>query len=1393
MDAKKKQVLRNPKETANILNWLFFGWILPIFREGYKRDLQIEDLYDPLKSNESESLGDRLEREWKKELAKRPKSQPSLLRALIRIFWLPSMIQGVVLLIQLMVLEIMLRVCQGWVISYFDTNQNSTTPNQALFNIGILIFVSLSIVFIDHHNDLRAQEIGMCVRIACCSMIYRKVLRLDLSTTRNGATGKVANLISNDVARFDTVLIYLHFIWIMPFQILLIGYVMWESVGFATLVGVGVMIAQTFPIQGYLTRVAAKLRSSIAARTDERVQVMSEMISGIQVVKMYSWEEPFESIVSKVRAMEMKLITYSAYLRGTHLGMMNFSGRVTIYATMVTFALMGNSLTAEVVFPVSSLFHALQMTCALLLPQAVIQASEAAVSLRRVTEFLLLDEVKKLKHLEPTSKDAKRENENRSANDVLENEKEDELEPWMGNKDRVPTEIDRLTNDEMRDMENEISGKFKRGIEIEMVSVMANWISGQQPQTLVEASMKIKSRSLAVIAGSVGSGKSSLLHLLLGELPVESGRLSFFTCKGSEKLRISSRDIRISYSGQDPWLFSASVRDNILFGQPYDEERYQEVTEACALAKDFEQLPHGDLSLVGERGASLSGGQRARVNLARAVYRDADLYLLDDPLSAVDTQVSRHLFNKCIKGFLKDKTRILVTHQLQFLGQVDDVIIIDQGKVRCQGTYDEIAETSLFRELSSHELGVHEVVKEAEEGRENDTDDMAADVTVGFTDALQKVSKGTEEPEDLNEEEIEKGTTSIQVYKSYFLAGGNPCTLILLIVIFIIAQAVTNISDYWLSYWTDHNSIAGALKLNASVNNGNTSSQNIDAKNTTEVSALTESLWFDKSELLSTNVAIQVYTALIVTNVLLIFVRSVFFIRTCMKASRNVHNSMFSNLLRAPMRFFNTNPAGRILNRFSKDMGTMDEILPKAMLETCQILAVTIGIFSIVIVVIPLAVVLVIIITGLVYFVTIFCVKTTQDIKRLEGITKSPVFSQVSSTLDGLTTIRSRGRLVEVMLRKEFDRYQDKHTSACYLTISTLTAFGFAIDLISCLFTTCVCLSFIFIGPRNFLGGSVGLVISQCINLTGLIQFGVRLCVQVISQITSVERILQYTNLPKEGPFTTDKPPPVDWPSKGDLAFNHVSMKYADAEPPVLKDLNMHINPGWKVGIVGRTGAGKSSLISALFRLAEDGLEGEILLDGINTKSIGLRELRPCISIIPQVPVLFSASLRYNLDPFDQYSDVELWDSLREVELGDAVQSLDFQVAEGGANFSVGQRQLICLARAILRNNRLLVLDEATANIDRSTDALIQNTIRRKFTNCTVLTIAHRLNTIMDSDRVLVMEGGCIVEFGPPHLLLKNPNGYFFQMLQQTGKATAEKLAQIAESSYTKLATNTMK
>ncbi|XP_046746881.1 ATP-binding cassette sub-family C member 4-like isoform X4 [Diprion similis] len=1345
---------KNLEERSNIFSRLILGWMLPIFLKGAGHNLTTEDLWDPLKSDESESLGDRLEKEWKKELIKaerkfllikngqkQPKPRPSLTWALIRVLWAPYAMQGVLVFINVMVLRILQPILQGWIIKCFNHEEEQMARDEALLYAGYLVLVTFGIIFISRHNNLRCRQIGMCARVACCSLLYRKVLRLDQSAMNNAIAGRVTNLMSNDVARLDFFPFYFQYVWLMPFQVILIGYVMWQSVGVASLAGILILIIYAIPFQGYVSNISAKLRSAIAVRTDKRVQFMSELISGIQVVKMYAWEKPFEFMVSQARTLEMKLIGNTTYLTGIRLSFMILLEEITLFSTLITFVLAGNTLTANATFVISALFNALQLTSANFSPQGIVLAGETAVSLERITDFLLLDEIK------------------------------------------IPRKVELKSKYGTKYVEGMRDESLENGIGIELVNVATNWVHGRLPPTLCNVSIDVRSQSLSVLVGSVGSGKSSLLHLMLGELKVGAGSLSFYTSKNGIKTSKDSGDVRISYASQDPWLFSASIRENILFGQPYDKTRYHEVTRVCALFKDFEQLPNGDSSFGGERGASLSGGQRARINLARAIYRDADVYLLDDPLSAVDTRVGRQLFEECIIGFLKGKTRILVTHQLQYLRQADTVVVLDHGNIKYRGSYEELDHTSthLFACEKSDKSDEDKKVKECDDV---DTESKKAiPAGINADDRVTTNSESIRDPRDVTEEKVEKGVLSCQLLRGYFLAGSNLFSVIFIATVFVIGQVAMNGTNYWVSHWTNQEALRTKLQSHKSSAN-DTRYRNDTIGRQQEIRSSSQSQWFDEFGLLNVIPIIYIYAACVIGCMFFVSLRNMLFLRMCINASHNIHNEMFANLLQATMRFFNTNPSGRILNRFSKDVGTMDELLPTTMLESLQILLKMVGSFTMVAVVNPWMTIPIIIICGTIYMIALFYIKTAQDIKRFEGIAKSPVFSHVSLTLDGLTTIRSRGPSEQLLLRKKFDRLQDKHTGAWYLTVAGTTVLGLMLDTCLNIFTACVCFSLIFMDDGNFLGGSVGLAISQSLAMSGVAQYGMWQTAEVISQMTSVERILQYTNLPKEGPFTTEKPPAPTWPSDGGLIFKNVTMRYADNKPPVLKDLNVDINPGWKVGIVGRTGAGKSSLVSALFRLTGEGLDGAIELDGIDTKSVGLHELRPCISIIPQEPILFSATLRYNLDPFGKYSDTELWHSLREVELGNVVSSLDVPVAGGGANFSVGQRQLICLARAILKKNKLLVLDEATANIDRNTDKLIQNTIRRRFAECTVLTIAHRLNTVMDNDRVLVMGEGRILEYGHPHLLLRDPNGYLSQMLQQTGTTVAHELAAIAERNY---------
>ncbi|KAK0084066.1 hypothetical protein PV325_007667 [Microctonus aethiopoides] len=1300
----------NPLVTANPINKLFFWWTIKLFRKGAHGNLKLEDLYHPLSSDESNYLADRLEKAWNEEMKKtngikkyktnkdnnKKKStessiDPSLTKVIFRTFGLEYLYIGILLLFQSVVLRTMQPILQSWIISYFDnSNESGKTKTEVLLCTFGLILCTLGITFIMHHMNLASQQIGMRIRVACCSLIYRKSLRLSKLVLNSDAAGQMINLLSNDVNRFDLLPMVFAYLWIMPIAIIIIGYIMWQIMGLSTFAGIGALLLMAVPLQTYISIISGKLREKIAQLTDRRIQLMSEIIAGIQVL-----------------LSEVKLIKYSSYLRGIYLSLMVLTERTTLFITLITYVFMGNTMTAHITFALAGYFNILQLVGVIFFPQALIMCGEAVISIKRIQDFLLLDEIS-----------------NSTSMDLV--------------------DVKTLKKQPVK------STGISTSVSVELKRVSASWISGQLPPTLCGVSLKINGGQLCSIIGPVGSGKSSLINVLLHELPLGAGIIELLQYDNGKSSVIrneggfitDSLELTISYASQEPWLFSGTIRENILFGETYEMMRYQQITQVCSLLHDFKQLPKGDLTIVGDRGASLSGGQRARINLARAIYRQADLYLLDDPLSAVDTRVARHLFERCILNFLQGKTRILITHSLHFLKQADVIVIMEHGFIKEQGSFSSLKLSAEFNEILN-QLNEDDTVEKEDNCIEIDVgNDTIDDEVKRIEDYEDKVFRRrstiqmsrristrsydshlfmsnvrTIEVEEDDGEEIVTGKLSNQVFIRYFRKGGGIITLVLLVINFVLSQIVISGGDYWLSYWTNLETARRCI---------HDTLHHCKLSEKESISIVNDTLLgfyslLDEDGLLPTNYAIYIYTILIVGCIVLSISR------------------------------------GRVLNRFSKDIGAMDEILPKTILEALQIVLVMIGVLIVIIIVNPWMAVPIIIIGIIFYIIQRYCHNTIQDIKRLESVAKSPVFSHVSTTLNGLSTIRSRGSDVQIMLCKQFDEYQNNHTSAWYLSLVTTSAFD------------------------NIFGGSVGLAISQSLILSGMLQYGIRLLTEVCSEMTAIERIVQYTDLPREPFGESSSHLSEHWLSHGKIQMKNVFFSYKKGDPPVLKNMDFILEAGWKVGIVGRTGAGKSSIIAAIFRLADDGLQGEILIDGKDLMSIGLEDLRTNISIIPQQPILFSESLRYNLDPFSKHSDDVLCSVLREVELYNI--SLDQWVSEGGTNFSVGQRQLICLARAILRNNRILILDEATANIDPGTDALIQRLIRSKFVNCTVITIAHRLNTIIDSDKVLVMENGRVVEFADPYdLLVGNPDGYFSRMVAETGEVMAKQLLEDAKT-----------
>ncbi|XP_071872525.1 probable multidrug resistance-associated protein lethal(2)03659 isoform X2 [Bombus fervidus] len=1214
--------------------------------------------------------------------------------------------------------------------------------------------------------------------------IHPSALRLSKTALGETAPGKVVNLVANDVNRFDLVSIFIHHMWSAPLSTLIIAYFLYIEAGYAGLIGIAAVFV-VVPIQSYTGKLSSKFRLQTAMKTDERVRLMDEIISGVQVIKMYAWEKPFCALIETARKLELQVVSKSAYIRGIYMTFNLFTTRMALFCTLISMLLFGDEISVDKVFVFSSYFNILAHTMSGMFVRGFAEIAECMVAVRRLQHFLMYEEFQDSGHILSNFTTSI----NGSINSISKHASnktskpdipyiDDEIDSYENLDDSsekrrhnglVVVASDLLKNTaNMMEEKKPFSTMNQETYAVKMSHLTAKWEPSQSENTLEDVNLEIQKGKIYAIIGMVGAGKSSFLSAILGEIEVTGGHVKV---NGS-----------LSYAGQEAWVFGSTVRQNILFGQPYDRELYQKVVKACSLQRDFKQFPQGDQTVVGERGSSLSGGQKARINLARSLYRQADIYLLDDPLSAVDTHVSKHLFEECIQRYLAGKTRILATHQLQYVKNVDAIILIEQGKVTVFSQFQDllnqrpeyaellaaesesIEDSSLEKSSMKRQFSSSSTRSRTPEASSGGTDDEEEDqYSEKFNDGLEGTSRG-----------VVKGP----IFIKYFQTGANLCLACTVLLLFICTQFMASLNDYFVPILVNEEETRHYYITQANLNATNsTSIENLD------ISSMYNSMY--------------VYTAIIVGLFCIGITRSLTFYKVCILCSQKLHDMAFSALIRTGMRFFDTNPSGRILNRFSKDMGAIDELLPKAILDAGQICMMMFGSLAVSCIINPLFLIPIIFLGTVFYWIRKVFLRTSKNIKRMEGMTRSPVFTHLNATLNGLSTIRAY--CAQDILRKEFDKLQDVHTSTVYMYIVASTGFGFSLDVFCFVFTSLVIFSFLLL-QQSFSGGEVGLAITQVMAMTGMIQWGMRQNAEVANQMMSVERVLEYTqimpepNLRDRGKFARkiEKQLPLpanapkNWPTDGMIRFRSVYMKYVEDDPPVLKGLNIVINPGEKIGIVGRTGAGKSSLISALFRLAK--IEGVIEIDGIDTGSICLEDLRRNISIIPQDPVLFSGTLRRNLDPFNEFTDKALWEVLDEVELKDAVitagTGLESRVLDRGSNYSVGQRQLVCLARAILRNNRILMLDEATANVDPQTDALIQHTIRKKFAKCTVLTIAHRLNTIMDSNKVLVMDKGRMAEYDHPYILLQNNYSQFKSLVKESDRAMYDQLVKVAKQSY---------
>ncbi|XP_045495078.1 multidrug resistance-associated protein 1 isoform X3 [Colias croceus] len=1302
-----------PESASGFPSRLTFSWFDPLALTGFRRSLTESDLWALNPEDSSKEVVPRFDKFWERTLRKReaangpkatysktsasvnfkPESEKkpaSILPALCMAFGGQFLFGALLKLINDVLMFLspqLLKLLIGFVES------KEPVWKGYLYAFGLLTCATAQTMLLGHYFT-RMYLVGMKIRTALTSAIYRKSLRISNAARKESTVGEIVNLMSVDAQRFLELTAYLNMVWSAPLQIALALYFLWGILGPSVLAGLAVMIV-LIPVNGLIASRVKTLQIRQMKYKDERVKLMNEVLNGIKVLKMYAWEPSFEEQILKIRNKEMNVLKQTAYLNSATSFIWSCAPFLVTFLTFFTYVITdpdNHILTPVRVFVSMSLFYTMNLPLGLL-PLIVVSVIETAVGMKRLNKFMNCEEL----DIESVEHDP---------------------------KDPNPLSIE--------------NGHF-------------SWGDASEP-ILKNINLQVPRGHLVAVVGAVGSGKSSLLAALLGEMNKISGRVN---TNGTS-----------AYVSQQAWIQNATLQDNILFGKPLDKSKYNNVINMCALKPDFDVLPGGDQTEIGEKGINLSGGQKQRVSLARAVYYDADNYFLDDPLSAVDSHVGKHIFDKVIgpSGLLKDKTRVWVTHNVSYLAQTDLVLVLRDGEISEVGTYQQLLEKKgAFAEFLLHHLSDAE--RTSPEELDEIKQDLESKLGSEFQNKLQRarsLSESTSEselpaagdrsgsvkrrtpegatPNDLKEknklieaEKAETGSVKWAVYKHYLTSVGVFASVVT-IVMNLVLQLFQVGSNYWLAKWSNDDN----MLVNGTVN-----------KSTRDM-------------------YLGVYGGLGIGQAISSIFADLMPYLACWRAAKVLHELLLRNILKAPLQTFEVTPLGRILSRFSKDVDVVDTSLPSQLSDVMYCTFEVLGTLFVISYSTPIFMAIILPIGVVYYIIQRFYVASSRQLKRLESVSRSPIYSHFGESITGASTIRAYG--VTERFVEESERGVDYNQLCYYPSCIANRWLAIRLEMIGNLIIFFSAL-FAVLGRETVDPGLVGLSVSYALQITQTLNWLVRMTSDVETNIVAVERIKEYAETKQEAAWSVGGGPGATWPETGALQLERLTLCYRAGEP-VLRDLTCAVAPREKLGIVGRTGAGKSTLTLGLFRIVEPS-SGKIMIDGIDISTIGLHQLRSRITIIPQDPVLFSGTLRMNLDPFGAFSDEDIWRSLEHAHLKAFVQGLPsgllHEVSEGGENLSVGQRQLVCLARALLRKTPLLVLDEATAAVDLETDELIQKTIRSEFASCTVLTIAHRLNTIMDSTRVMVLDKGHLVEYAPPEQLLQDKNSIFYSMAKDAG------------------------
>ncbi|KAM9816177.1 cystic fibrosis transmembrane conductance regulator [Syngnathus typhle] len=1451
---------KSPVEDANFLSRFFFWWTSPLLRKGFKKKLDLTDVYKAPSYDLAGNLSERLEREWDREVVS-AKKKPSLMRALARCFLCPFAFFGVLLYLGEASKTVQPQLL-GRIIASFDPFHAPERSQGYFLALGLCLLFTARFLLLQP-AIFGLHHLGMQIRIALFSLIYKKTLKLSSRVLDKISTCQLVSLMSAHLNKLDESLGLAHFVWITPLQCILCVGLLWELIevnGFCALAALTLLGI----VQACLAQKMGPHRVKRAGMINRRLALTSEIVENIHSVKAYGWEEVMETIIRNIRQDEVTLTRKIGSLRYFYSAAYFFSAILVIVSAIVPHAL-GSGIILRRIFTTASYCMVLRMTLTRQLPGSIQMWYDTLALVKKIEDFLIKEEYRVLEYNLTTT--------------------ELELINVSASWDEGIVELF-----EKIKQENKASGHPNCGLFFTNLYVTP---------VLKNISLYLEKGKMLAVAGSTGSGKSSLLMLILGELMPSEG-----------KIRHSGR---VSFSSQTSWIMPGTIRDNILFGLTYDEYRYTSVIKACQLEEDFALLPDKDKTLLGEGGVTLSGGQRARLGLARAVYKDADLYLLDAPFTHLDIVTEKEIFEKCVCNLMSSKTRIVVTSKLEHLKRADQILLLHNGDCYFYGSFSELQ--AQRPDFSSLLLGMEAYDNVNAERRGSILTEtlrrVSVDESAGFRgpESRRQSFRHPPPPPIINGSQVggdgypEKRKQSLilnplaAARKFSFIGqqntnGAPPASM---------EDAVRDLSDRKFSMVPEDDQVEEVLprgnlyhhdlphlsgqrrqsvlafitatpghdrheqqvqttfrkKLSIAPSHCDLSSnldiysrrlskdsvcdmsEEVDEEDMEECFAderesvfettswstylryittnrslvyvlififlvfvievagsvigiylITEKIWRDSANLSSPNYISEqhpnsssppTHLAVIVTPtsayyIIYIFVatsesvlalgffRGLPLVHTLLTVSKRLHDQMLSSVLRAPMAVLNTMKTGRIMNRFTKDMATIDDMLPLVLFDLIQLSLIVLGaIFTVSIIrpyifiaAIPLAVIFVILRK---YFL-----RTGQQLKLLEAEARSTIFSHVIISLKGLWTIRAFGR--QTYFEMLFHKALNTHTATWFHYLATLRWFLFRCDVIFVLFFTAA--AFIAVGTNQDKPGEIGIIVALAMLILGTFQWAVITSITVDSLMRSVDRVFKFIDLPSEDPsagkggkpgsdLVIDNPHAQDfWPNQGQMDVKGVTVKYTEAGRAILSDVSFSVEGGHSVGLLGRTGSGKSTLLSALLRLAYT--DGDISVDGVSWNSVSLHTWRKAFGVVPQKVFILTGTFRMNLDPHGRYSDDELWRVADEVGLKSVIEQfpdkLDFQLEDGGNVLSNGHKQLMCLARSILSKARILLLDEPSSYLDPITLQVLRKTLKQSFSDCTVILSEHRVEPLLECQSFLMISGSSIKTYENLHKLL---------------------------------------